>query len=78
MIIKALYLFYWRFIKLRIVLGVVDGLYKEGKYGTGNSALYFSDFKVKEGKVSNELVVSGPFVWSQNKLDEEIKKYQQF
>ena len=51
-----------------------DGLYKEGKYGTGNSALYFSDFKVKEGKVSNELVVSGPFVWSQNKLDEEIKK----
>lgn len=51
-----------------------DGLYKEGKYGTGSSALYFSDFEVKGGKVSNKLVVSGPFVWSQNKLDEEIKE----
>ena len=53
---------------------LADGLYKEGKYGTGSSALYFSDFEVKGGNVSNKLVVSGPFIWRQDKLDEEIKK----
>ena len=53
---------------------LADGLYKEGKYGTGSSALYFSDFEVKGGNVSNKLIVSGPFIWRQDKLDEEIKK----
>lgn len=50
-----------------------DGKY-DGKYGKGTSALIFDEFEVKQNKVITDCTVVGPFVWTQQKLDEEIKK----
>ena len=51
-----------------------DGVYKANKYGEGTSALTFKkDIIVSNGIVKSEIVVEGPFVWTQTKLDEELK-----
>ncbi|MDK2852407.1 MAG: adenine-specific DNA-methyltransferase [Proteiniphilum sp.] len=50
-----------------------DGVY-EGKYGEGSSSLLFKKFEVKNNKVISGLSVNGPFVWTQAKLDAEVKK----
>ena len=51
-----------------------DGLYKSGIYGEGSSALSFkNDFNIKNSLVTTELVVGGPFVWTQEKLNIELK-----
>lgn len=52
-----------------------DGNYKAGIYGKGTSALtYKKDIIVANGVVISEIIVEGPFIWTQNKLDEELKK----
>lgn len=51
-----------------------DGIYKAGEYGEGTSSLNFlTKIKVNNGIVENEVMVNGPFVWTQQKLDTEIK-----
>ncbi|NLW52832.1 MAG: site-specific DNA-methyltransferase, partial [Tissierellia bacterium] len=50
-----------------------DGVYNANKYGEGTSALIFKkDIIVSNGIVNTEIVVDGPFVWTQSKLDEEL------
>lgn len=50
-----------------------DGFYKKGLYGDGTSALEFlNNFNVRKGIVIDKLKVNGPFVWTQNKLNEEL------
>ncbi|HHW06738.1 MAG TPA: site-specific DNA-methyltransferase [Clostridia bacterium] len=57
---------------VRTTLG--DGVYKANKYGEGTTALTFkNDIIVAKGIVRSEIIVEGPFVWTQTKLDEEIK-----
>lgn len=51
-----------------------DGVYDAGIYGEGTSAIKFvNGFKVENGRIIDLLRVEGPFVWTQNKLDEEVK-----
>ena len=51
-----------------------DGVYKANKYGEGTSALTFkNDIIVSNGVVKSEILVEGPFVWTQTKLDKELK-----
>lgn len=50
-----------------------DGRYAAGRYGEGTSALSFQQpFEVTDGMVSSRVVVEGPFVWGQDKLDQEL------
>ena len=50
-----------------------DGTYEAGKRGEGDSALTFTKpFSVVDGVVTTEIVVEGPFVWTQAKLEEEL------
>ncbi len=51
-----------------------NGEYKAAFYGEGTSSIEFlNDFYINEGFVTNEVSVNGPFVWTQQKLLEEIK-----
>jgi adenine-specific DNA-methyltransferase len=50
-----------------------DGTYAKGKYGEGSSAVAFlDDFTVSAGRIVSDFAVSGPFVWTQAKLDAEL------
>lgn len=60
------------FPKNNINANLPDGEYQAGQYGKGSSALLFDYFEVKSGKIITELNVNGPFVWGQDKLNEEI------
>jgi adenine-specific DNA-methyltransferase len=51
-----------------------DGSYESGRYGVGTSSIKFeAAITVKAAKIINQFEVSGPFVWTQTKLDEELK-----
>ena len=51
-----------------------NGKYKAGIYGDGTSAVEFlNDFEIDNGFVISKFNVKGPFIWIQNKLNEEIK-----
>ena len=51
-----------------------DGEYEAGDYGEGSSALRFlKSFVVRDGKIITGVEVEGPFVWTQNKLDDELR-----
>lgn len=51
-----------------------DGTYEKGVYGKGSSSIKFlNDFLVKGGMITNSIIVSGPFVWTQEKLNYELK-----
>ena len=51
-----------------------DGYYEKGNYGEGTSSIKFeNDFSVINNIVTTEINATGPFVWTQNKLDEELK-----
>lgn len=63
------------FPKNKVETKLKDGTYEAGVYGEGTSSLEFiEDFNVKNNNVNNEIKVKGPFVWTQNKLNEEIEK----
>lgn len=51
---------------------LADGIYY-GLQGKGSSALTFEEFEVKNNLVITPCIVSGPFIWTQAKLNEEIK-----
>jgi len=51
-----------------------DGSYAPGVYGEGTSALDFSQgFVVEDRMVAEDFGVTGPFVWTQAKLDDELR-----
>jgi len=50
-----------------------DGIYSKGVYGKGSSAIELSeDVIVKKTVIVTQVKLIGPFVWSQNFLDEEL------
>lgn len=52
-----------------------DGVYKAGMYGENtNPVELLNDMIVKNNMISNTISIRAPFVWSQQKLDEQIKK----
>lgn len=51
-----------------------DARYPRGVYGKGSSSLTFkNDFQVQNGVVVDEMIVEGPFVWTQSTLDKELE-----
>jgi adenine-specific DNA-methyltransferase len=63
-----------RFSHGAVQTSLKDGKYRAGEYGEGGSSLQFQvDFEVVGGKVIGELLVEGPFVWTQDKLDNELR-----
>ena len=52
-----------------------DGIYKRGIYGNGSSSVeLLEDVSVENGVITNELIIKGPFVWSQGFLDKQISE----
>ena len=52
-----------------------DGIYKKGIYGNGSSSVeLINDVEVKNGIILSDFSLKGPFIWSQNHLDEMIEK----
>lgn len=51
-----------------------DGIYRAGKYGTGTSAVNLqNDISVVNGIICDAFSITGPFIWSQENLDKQIK-----
>jgi hypothetical protein len=51
-----------------------DGAYGRGVYGSGGTAVrLLADVTVVEGSFRQDLHIHGPFVWTQAKLDEEVR-----
>ncbi len=50
-----------------------DGQYKAGVYGEGTSAIHFDGFIVEYGVITTPCIVNGPFIWTQDKLNEELR-----
>jgi len=62
------------FIANIVQTNLANGHYSAKRYGNGTSALDFvTPFVVEDGVIKTKLLVEGPFVWGQDKLDEEIK-----
>jgi len=52
-----------------------DGTYKPGKYGNGSSSVeLLSEITIKNNIITNDFELNGPFVWSQQMLEDELKK----
>ncbi|MBB6453207.1 adenine-specific DNA-methyltransferase [Salirhabdus euzebyi] len=62
-----------RFPRNIIKTKLKDGRYKKGVYGVGSSGVELhEEVEVKDGLIVDELVVSGPFIWTQEKVDEQL------
>ncbi len=62
------------FPKNTIITKLKDGNYEKGIKGKGTSALNFlNNFIIENGYITTDLKVKGPFVWVQNKLNEELE-----
>jgi adenine-specific DNA-methyltransferase len=63
-----------RFPAKSITTKLKDGLYQKGKYGKGSSSVeLLNNFRIKEGTIIDEFELKGPFIWSQEFLDNELK-----
>ena len=52
-----------------------DGTYKPGKYGNGSSSVeLLSEITIKDNIITNDFELNGPFVWTQQMLEDELKK----
>ncbi|MBI4646881.1 MAG: site-specific DNA-methyltransferase [Bacteroidia bacterium] len=52
-----------------------DGTYKPGKYGNGSSSVeLLSEIIIKDNVITNDFELNGPFVWTQQMLQDELKK----
>ncbi|CAB0567034.1 site-specific DNA-methyltransferase [Corynebacterium diphtheriae] len=52
-----------------------DGLLRSGIYGEGSSAVeLLGEVAIKNGVMANEFSLQGPFVWSQETLDAQIRQ----
>jgi len=52
---------------------LTDGKYESGVYGEGTSAIHFDEFVVEQGIITTSCIVNGPFIWTQDKLNEELR-----
>jgi adenine-specific DNA-methyltransferase len=53
---------------------LADNVYPAGKYGKGSSGVeLLTEFEIREGTIVNEFELKGPFIWSQEFLDNELK-----
>lgn len=53
---------------------LADGIYPVGKYGKGSSSVdLLTEFEIKNGIIINEFELKGPFIWTQDFLDNELK-----
>lgn len=53
---------------------IPDGIYKKGEYGKGGTMVRLeNDIEIKNGKVITPFKVTGRYVWTQEKLDNELK-----
>jgi len=51
-----------------------DGTYKKGPYGTDrNKVELLDDFEVSNGKINKDIKMKARFVWTQEKLEDEVK-----
>lgn len=56
-----------------------DGVYRKGKYGYGSSSVeLLEDVVIENNKFKNDLIIKGPFVWTQKNLEREVNKGAQF
>lgn len=56
-----------------IVTKLGDGVYAKGVYGEGTSSIELhKDIEVENGLITTELVISGPFIWSQAMVDQQL------
>ncbi|MEW5805584.1 MAG: site-specific DNA-methyltransferase [Patescibacteria group bacterium] len=65
------------FYKKSVVIenGKFSGLLKRGKYGNPQFAMeILEDVKIIKGKPRNDIHIKGKFCWSQETIDEEVKK----
>ena len=52
-----------------------DGIYESGRYGKGSSSVeLLKETKVLNGLFVEDVILKGPFTWSQGNLDEELEK----
>ena len=52
-----------------------DGLYPLGQYGSGSSSVeLLTNIRIESGIITNDFKLKGPFIWSQDFLDKEIKQ----
>ena len=55
-----------------IETGMADQVFQKGVYGDGSSSVeLLGDAEVKDGRFISEVRLRGPFVWTQDNLDEE-------
>ena len=51
-----------------------DGTISAGQYGKGSSSVkILDDIQIENGEISSVLKIEGPFIWSQEYLDKQIK-----
>jgi adenine-specific DNA-methyltransferase len=62
------------FKKEWLKIGLTDGEYKKGIYGTDrNKVELLNDFKVVNGVIDRDIKIKGRFIWTQEKLEKEIE-----
>ena len=61
--------------KENLCFKIPDGIYKSVKYGRTTIE---EGLEIQNGKALNDLILSGNFKWSQQKLDEEVKSGTRF
>jgi len=67
-----------KFNKNSVRTKLPDGNYQSGKYGSGSSSVeLLNDITVKDNFILNDFELTGPFVWTQTMLEDEIKKGSQ-
>jgi len=56
-----------------------DQVFKAGRYGEGSSSVELKqDAVVRSGRFVTEVILHGPFVWSQENLDDELREGARF
>lgn len=59
----------------RVETRLDDGVYPAGSYGEGSSSVeLLHDARVKDGMFVTELELEGPFIWSQQYLDDQLSR----
>jgi len=64
-----------KFIGNTVRTKLPDGNYKPGKYGNGSSSVeLLTEVIIKDNIITNDFELNGPFVWTQQMLQDELKK----
>lgn len=63
------------FPKNQVKTKLKDGLYPKGTYGEGTSSVnLLNDVTISNGLIINDFSLEGPFIWTQENLDNELKR----